>query len=283
MKEDGVRKEVIALLVLLCACAAPVRLTPAPSPTPTLKPSPTPLLLSSPTPTPSPTPIIYVVQPGDTLAGIAALYGTTAEAICALNELEDCELIFPGDELLIPGEGVTPTIPTPSPTPTHTPTLTDTPTPTPTPTPLLTPTPTDTPVVPTPTPTPTFTPTPTPTPSYEFMYEEGSMQQASNCTTIYIEGFVIGQGGAPASNIVVRLRWFDNDDYDVTGGDGKWGFAPYGNYWDNPQAFHSRTDFYVDIVDQVGRAVVRSDTLQVVVEDCDIAGQSTNIKFVYQW
>jgi LysM repeat protein len=52
------------------------------------------------------------VQPGDTLFGIAALYGTTAEAICALNELEDCELIFPGDELMIPGEGVV----SPSPT-----------------------------------------------------------------------------------------------------------------------------------------------------------------------
>jgi len=119
MKEDGVRKEVIALLVLLSACAAPVRLTPAPSPTPTLGASPTPLLLPSPSPTPSPTPIIYVVQPGDTLAGIAALYGTTAEAICAFNELEDCELIFPGDELLIPGEGVvlpSPTKPVPSPT-----------------------------------------------------------------------------------------------------------------------------------------------------------------------
>ncbi len=109
------RKEVIALLVLLSACAAPVRPTSVPSPTPTLGPSPTPLLL----PSPSPTPIIHVVQPGDTLFGIAALYGITTEAICALNELEDCELIFPGDELQIPGEGVvlpSPTKPTPSPT-----------------------------------------------------------------------------------------------------------------------------------------------------------------------
>ena len=110
------RKGVIAVLVLLSACAAPVRLTPAPSPTPTLIPSPTPSLLPSPSPTPSPTPIIYVVQPGDTLVGIASLYGTTVEAICALNELEDCELIFPGDELEIPGEGVvlpSPTEPAP--------------------------------------------------------------------------------------------------------------------------------------------------------------------------
>lgn len=109
------RREVIALLVLLSACVAPVRPTSAPSPTPTLPQSPTPSLLSSPTPTP----IIYVVQPGDTLFDIATLYGTTAEAICALNQLEDCELIFPGDELQIPGEGVvlpSPTKAAPSPT-----------------------------------------------------------------------------------------------------------------------------------------------------------------------
>jgi len=59
------------------------------------------------------------VQPGDTLAGIAALYGTTADAICAFNELPDCRLIYPGDELQIPGEGVvlpSPTKPAPSPT-----------------------------------------------------------------------------------------------------------------------------------------------------------------------
>lgn len=109
------------------------------------------------------------------------------------------------------------------------------------------------------------------------------MKQGSNCDTIYIEGFVIGQGGAPASNIVVRLRWFDNVDWEVSKGDGKWGFAPYGNYWNNPERFVSRTDFYVDIVDQVGGSVVRSDTLLVVVEHCDIAGQSTDIKFVYQY
>ncbi len=109
------RKGVIALLVLLSACAAPARPTSVPSPTPTLRPSPTALLL----PSPSPTPMIYVVQPGDTLAGIAALYGTTADAICAFNELPDCSLIHPGDELQIPGEGVvlpSPTKPAPSPT-----------------------------------------------------------------------------------------------------------------------------------------------------------------------
>jgi len=115
MKEDGVRKGVIALLVLLSACTPSSTPAAAPSPTATLGPSPTPTFL----PSPSPTAIIYVVQPGDTLAGIAALYGTTADEICAFNELEDCSLIYPGDELLMPSEGVvlpSPTPPAPSPT-----------------------------------------------------------------------------------------------------------------------------------------------------------------------
>jgi hypothetical protein len=109
------------------------------------------------------------------------------------------------------------------------------------------------------------------------------MQQAPNCGTIYLEGVVTGQGGTPVSKVVVRLRWFSFVDHRVTGGDGKWNFAPYGNYSDNPKAFRSPTTFLVDIVDQVGGYVVRSDTHQVDFVDCDIAGQFTNINFVYQY
>ena len=85
----------------------------------------------TPTSTPTCAPTMYVVQRGDTLTRIAAKYGTTAEAICALNALPDCSLIYPGQELLIPPEGVTLTTPSRAP-PTATPTRTDTPTPTPT-------------------------------------------------------------------------------------------------------------------------------------------------------
>jgi len=189
---------------------------------------------------------------------------------------------------LVPTFTATPTdTPTPvatdTPTPTNTPTPTDTPTntPIPTPTPTFPPTATPTPKPPTATPTPR-PPTPTPKPAYEFLYEQGSMKEDPNCGTIYLEGFVIGQGNAPASNIVVRLRWFTFVDYEVTGGDGKWSFTPYGSYADNPHAFRSPTTFLVDIVDQVGGSVVRSDTHQVDLVDCGIVGQFANIRFVYQ-
>ena len=277
------KKAVIALLVLASACTAPAkRLTPAPSPTPTLGASPTPSLLPSPSPTPSPTSIIYVVQPGDTLAGIAALYGTTADDICAFNELEDCSLIYPGDELQIPGEGVTPTIPTPSPTPTHTPSGTVTPTPSPTPTSTpLTLTPTNTRVVPLPTATPTFTPTPTPTPSYEFMYEEGSMQTAPNCSTVYLKINVVGVGGEPVNDIAVRLQWAGFTDHKITGqGEpaGEVGFTPLGS-----DHYHSPIDFHIQLVQSPSDPTPRSNEKIVHFTDCATAGAFTNIKFVYQW
>jgi len=97
-------------------------------------PTPTVIAIASPTPTLAPT--TYVVQPGDTLASISAQYGITAEIICAFNALADCNIIHAGQELLIPPEGVTPTIPTPSPTTPQAPTATPTTQP-PTPTPTL--------------------------------------------------------------------------------------------------------------------------------------------------
>lgn len=104
---------------------------------PTETPVATSVSLAGPTSTPQPTvsvtSITYVVQPGDTLADIAASYGTTAEAICALNQLEDCSLIYPGDELQIPAEAVV----SPSPTkPALSPTVATTEVPPTTPTPL---------------------------------------------------------------------------------------------------------------------------------------------------
>jgi len=202
-----------------------------------------------------------------------------------------------------------------TPTPTKTPTFT--PLPTDTPTPLLTPTPTNTQVVPpaTPTftpapPTPTFTPappTPTPPPTatpvpptptntptftpvpYEFMYEEGSMQAAPNCGTVYLEIKVVGVGGEPVDDVTVRLQWVTFTDHKLTGrgypgqplgGEppGVVKFSPLGL-----ESFHSPIDFHIQLVQSPSDPTPRSDERIVHFTDCATAGTFTNITFVYQW
>jgi len=44
----------------------------------------------------------YTVQPGDTLSGIAARYGTTVAALASANSLSNPNLIFPGQLLILP-------------------------------------------------------------------------------------------------------------------------------------------------------------------------------------
>lgn len=49
----------------------------------------------------------YIVEPGDTLSGIARRFGTTVDAMVATNGIEDPSKLYPGAELTIPGfEGV---------------------------------------------------------------------------------------------------------------------------------------------------------------------------------
>ena len=65
---------------------------------------------SSPDPAPSPSPspgpsagyITYVIQPGDTLSGIALRYGTTVAALTALNRISDPDKIYAGNTLKVP-------------------------------------------------------------------------------------------------------------------------------------------------------------------------------------
>jgi LysM repeat protein len=46
---------------------------------------------------------LHIVQPGETLAGIASQYGTTAAALAAANNLANPNLILIGTELVLPG------------------------------------------------------------------------------------------------------------------------------------------------------------------------------------
>lgn len=45
--------------------------------------------------------IIHIVQPGQTLAGIATAYAVTLPDIYALNNLNEFSIIYPGDEIMI--------------------------------------------------------------------------------------------------------------------------------------------------------------------------------------
>jgi LysM repeat protein len=105
----------------LCTCGSPEVIivtatfsatdTPLPLPSATgtvttiLEPSPTPLPSETQTPpntvTPSSTPVVYTVQRGDTLGGIALRFGVTVEALQALNNLSST-MIYVGEVLQIP-------------------------------------------------------------------------------------------------------------------------------------------------------------------------------------
>jgi LysM repeat protein len=97
------------------------------------------VIQTPPTPYPTRGIVTYRVKPGDTLIGIASLFGISLESLMDINNLRDPNLVVEGVDLLIPAPP-TPTAtftPTPEGTlpPTATPTLTPTPRETATPTP----------------------------------------------------------------------------------------------------------------------------------------------------
>lgn len=47
--------------------------------------------------------VVHVVQPGEGLLGIAVQYGVSAEEIAQLNNLQNTDIIYPGQNLIIPG------------------------------------------------------------------------------------------------------------------------------------------------------------------------------------
>ena len=70
--------------------------TPTPKATPTTTPVPR--------PTPTPTPVVYSVQAGDTLSGIAGRFGLTLEQLVEANRVVDPDSLQVGQQLTIPSE-----------------------------------------------------------------------------------------------------------------------------------------------------------------------------------
>lgn len=86
--------------------AVPTATAPATRPTPIatwVQGGSTGRLQPTPVATPSQSTQVYVVQRGDTMYSIARRYGTTVQAIAALNGLQDPTSIYVGQRLLIPG------------------------------------------------------------------------------------------------------------------------------------------------------------------------------------
>lgn len=80
----------------------PPTITPGPSPTPSNTPPPT----TTPSPVPSPTPaadgrILYTVQPGDTLIGIASRFQIDLPLLYAYNDLDGSSLLTIGQQIML--------------------------------------------------------------------------------------------------------------------------------------------------------------------------------------
>jgi hypothetical protein len=65
-------------------------------------------------PAPTSTPIIYIVQAGDSLSGIALKFDVPIEALAEANDIEDHNVIKVGQKLIIPGPTAVPTITVPA-------------------------------------------------------------------------------------------------------------------------------------------------------------------------
>ncbi len=80
--------------------------------------APAPAPVPVPNPAPQPAGSVYIVQPGDTLTRIALRYGVSVQALALANGLNNLNVIYVGQQLIIPGSTAVTPPPAPNPTPT---------------------------------------------------------------------------------------------------------------------------------------------------------------------
>jgi len=98
----------VILILTTLACGGADRILPPTitlvrPPTDTPRPTDTPAPTHTVRPRPDPVQTIHVVQPGETLSGIARQYGVSVDALMAANDITDPHLIKIGQEIIIPG------------------------------------------------------------------------------------------------------------------------------------------------------------------------------------
>lgn len=79
------------------AAAEEVPVAPEPEPAPVVAEAP-----AAPAPAPAPVERTYTVKPGDTLSKIGREFGVTYQSIAKLNNIENPDLIYPGQVFRIP-------------------------------------------------------------------------------------------------------------------------------------------------------------------------------------
>ena len=96
----------LILSLLLSSCGESIITTPSsPTDTATLTPSTNTVTLeptSIPLPTPTPAVKTYIVQKGDTLWKISQMFGIPVTFIAIQNKIDNADIIYPGETLIIP-------------------------------------------------------------------------------------------------------------------------------------------------------------------------------------
>lgn len=95
----------------------PPTTTPSPTLSPTITQTPTPLLSPTQLPSPTSTPRIHTVRLGETLGGIAWIYGVSLEKLMEMNPEIDPYVLTVDMQVIIPVETLPPSDQTPEPTP----------------------------------------------------------------------------------------------------------------------------------------------------------------------